>query len=532
MIPAPTAKGDIATGPAMSSFRSILFRTGSVPGGVEVREPPDFFHDLSIDQIVEAVVSGWVEYDLKPLFHTPLKDTEAVIYRQDVMQDISDDALMRSITSFSQQMRTMRKYLKLRDEVDYCYEVERWFLNAAQVYCDAIRHLSTDLRSLDLKSEGMRDLREYLAEYVASPAFGNLEADVRKLTSALAAIRYELLIDGGKVTVLPYDGDVDYAVSVEATFEKFRRGTVKDYRVDILKADRLNHVEVKILERVAWLNPETFSTLSAFSVDHAAFLDETVRRFDREVHFYVAYLGFARRFVLSGLKFCYPMVSDTSKEIECLSGFDLALAHRLSSSPVGGGGAIVPNDFTLKGPERMLIVTGPNHGGKTTFARMFGQLHYLAALGCPVPAMRAKLVLFDQLFVHFEREEDIANLRGKLQDDLVRVHELLGNATPRSIIIMNELFASTTLKDAVYLSRKVMTEMSRLDLLAVCVTFLDELASFDEKTVSLVSVVDPRDPTVRTFKVERRPADGLAYALAIAEKYHVTYDWIERRISA
>jgi DNA mismatch repair protein MutS len=70
----------------------------------------------------------------------------------------------------------------------------------------------------------------------------------------------------------------------------------------------------------------------------------------------------------------------------------------------------------------------------------------------------------------------------------------------------------------------------KLDALCVCVSFLDELGCLGKQLVSMLSLVDPDDPARRTFKVQRRRADGRAYAMTIAEKYQLSRECLRQRI--
>ncbi len=408
------------------------------------------------------------------------------------------------------------------------FHKQGWFLESVIVYCDAVKCLSRDMSKIVMKSTGFTSFRNYINRYVDSENFTTLFLETQKLKKDLSDVKYCVQIKGSRVTVCRYHQETDYSIEVENTFKKFKQKAVKNHLSDISIASGMNHVEEKILEKIVKLYPDVFFRLDNYCRNNKKHYDETINRFDREIQFYVSYFEYISELKKAGLKFSYPKINNTNKEVHNHEGFDLALAKKLLSEKK----MVVCNDFYLKDKERILIVSGPNQGGKTTFARTFGQLHYLACLGLPVPGKKAQLFLFNSIFTHFEREENIKSLRGKLQDDLVRIHSILKKATPKSIILMNEIFTSTSLQDAIFLSRKVMETITKLDLLCVWVTFIDELACFNEKTVSMVSMVVPENPAIRTFKILRKPADGLAYAITIAEKYRVTYSELKERIKS
>jgi DNA mismatch repair protein MutS len=302
-------------------FASILFI--NPPEAIDSAGVPACFRDLNLDQVIDAITLGREDYNLRPYFHISLTSLDEITYRHEIMQDLEDQGFYRDIKAFGESMRAMRKHVATAIKMRYQYQKEGWFLNAVDTYCSAIVTLDKNIVRSCIRSHGLLAFRDYVGNYVRSTEFKSLQETAHRLKDSLAAVRYNVLINGGGLKVRRYDMEADYSAKIEETFAKFRQGSVKDYASKLLDGPEMNHVEAKILDFVAILYRDVFSRLNAFfEQQNGKFVDAKIGKFDREIQFYLAYREYIGPLQDRRLKFCYPQMSDRGKAVNASGGFE------------------------------------------------------------------------------------------------------------------------------------------------------------------------------------------------------------------
>jgi len=131
--------------------------------------------------------------------------------------------------------------------------------------------------------------------------------------------------------------------------------------------------------------------------------------------------------------------------------YDVCLALSMNGRPVG-------NDIAADG-KRLIIVTGANQGGKTTFLRSLGLAQLMTQSGMFAPAASLQLNVVDGVFSHFKREEDAAMKSGKFDEELSRMNDTVSNLTSHALILFNESFAATNEREGSEIARQIVAAL-------------------------------------------------------------------------
>jgi DNA mismatch repair protein MutS len=226
-----------------------------------------------------------------------------------------------------------------------------------------------------------------------------------------------------------------------------------------------------------------------------------------------------------------------------------AAAHQGSAAM--GAGRFVPNDVTLGVPkenptvadccQEILLITGPNMAGKSTIMRQVALAHIMAQMGSFVPARQATVGLCDQIFTRIGSGDDVRSARSTFMVEMAETAQILRQATPRSLILMDEIGRGTSTWDGLALAWAILDEMEAVvggrvmfsthyhELVQLCER-LRTITPMQVEVIDNPSAPDPMERVVFTHRFVPGAATE-SYGIHVARMAGLPDDLIERAAS-
>jgi DNA mismatch repair protein MutS len=196
-------------------------------------------------------------------------------------------------------------------------------------------------------------------------------------------------------------------------------------------------------------------------------------------------------------------------------------------------GTFVPNDLWMGPDEGMfLLITGPNMGGKSVFLRQAALLTILAQLGSFVPAKQARIGLVDRVFTRVGASDDLGRAQSTFMVEMTEAANILNNATPKSLVILDEIGRGTSTYDGVSLAWGITEHLhERIGCRTLFATHYHELAELEERLAKLrnynVLVHEASDGIIFLHKIAAGSADK-SYGIHVAQRAGVPEPVLER----
>ncbi len=226
-----------------------------------------------------------------------------------------------------------------------------------------------------------------------------------------------------------------------------------------------------------------------------------------ELAFYIGCLNLRERLLQLEMPFSFPLVTESGgPQFSCTDLYEVCLALTTGKRPVG-------NDVNAH-RKGLIIVTGANQGGKTTFLRSFGLAQLMSQSGMFAPAASLQLNLVDGVFTHFKRDEDATMRSGKFDEELSRMNDIVNILTPHALILFNESFAATNEREGSEIARQIVSALLERPNKVVFISHQYDFAhSFYEKHLpsALFLRADRQESGHRTFKLAEGEPLGTSF---------------------
>ena len=524
-------------------------------------------HDLGLDELIAAFTPDrGHQSEIRKLFSRLPRDPQVIAYRQAVLDDLlANPALAEGLASLLPSIDSLSRYsgtsgYHAKQEMPWLHEVaER--VGELQSIIDCYEGMGAILRLAEgsVHSEGLRSLQDEVRQAQADPKYQSLVGELPGLLSRLrsrASITIGVNLDASLRPVQATLLSVNEKPFTEQSLLNRLFGMRSD-RAGIAPlhavppqgpfAGPVDPLMVPLFTDLAKVLEKTAIPIADQLRQYASLHGGLITDLRQGLIFYLGAVRFIGRLRKLGLEMCRPEIAPADeRRCEVTDSYNVHLALREQAKEGGMGSGVVRNDIRMGPDGRILILTGPNHGGKTTFMQGVGLVHILAQLGCYVPGKQAVISPLDHLFTHFPIEEQPELDTGRFGEEAIRLGKIFEQVTRHSLVLLNESLSSTSFSESLYLAQDIVRILRRVGARAIYATHLHELANKadelndsvpgDSKVISVVSSpvdtsVQANGEIIHTYRLEVRPPLGQSYAREIAARYGISYEQLEGVLS-
>ena len=478
----------------------------------------------------------YIQDCMRKVMMIPLRTEEAIKYRQDILRDfLENEDLIRSLYEISSKV--LEEWNKLGRGV-----MEKMSNSnpAAKLISDirVISLLTANLRTIrdlleerkeKLHSHGLRSLLKRLKEEYSEER----EAYVQKILTDIdfyvgdreteefggLVVRPRIVLECGLEEGLKFSSlRLQEVASQNKKFYK-PGGTID--KLQELKNSRIPDSfstvkEIAIRDQTTQLEFQVVSYLigSVASIvsDFGPFFDNL----HLQSAFYLGAVNLKHQMKRFSLEYCFPKVCEKDQlTFRELKEFVMCLEQRVDA---------VGNTCDMK-HKMLLIVTGANQGGKSTFLRSIGIAQVMMQSGLMVTAERFESAIFPDLFTHFTRREDSEMNSGRLDEELGRMNQIIEHLGEHPLLLLNESFATTTEKEGSVIAYDIIKALNEIGVKILTVTHLlsfarkmyQECQESPDSDIEFLSA-ERLQGGVRTFKMIQHAPELTSFGLDLYEE--------------
>jgi DNA mismatch repair ATPase MutS len=462
---------------------------------------PDLIQDLQLDPVLSAMADG-DEFIYRVAQSALLSGIgngpDVILYRQAIL----DDCMKNS--------STVKKLYKLAVGVIGDKQVSHWSsghthsswsllsrsVETLQVFTGTLRTLRniTDQDADKFESEGFKEFFLRIKEEITSEYLLEIEEHLKELNFEDEVLIGAQLGKGNRgsnyVLCKPREQ--------KKWFERVFKIGPREYTFRINDQDE---TAVRKLGEFRNRGVNSVANATAQSVEHILNFLLMLRA---ELAFYLGCINLNKRLDEIGEKTCFPVpVAADRRTMSCEGLYDVSLALSM-------GEQVVANDINADS-KNVVIVTGANKGGKTTFLRSIGLSQLMMHCGMFVPASSFSANLCTGIYTHFKRKEDVTMESGKLDDELNRMSHIADHLSANSLVLLNEAFAATNVREGSEIARQIVTALSERQVEVFYVSHLYQFVQelYDRRTDEIMFLrAERKIDGTRTYRlIEGEPLD-------------------------